>query len=111
MLNRLKLCRKTLKLNQRDFGKQLGLTQTGYSMIENGTNPLSDRYIQLICSVFHVNEAWLRTGEGDMFSASPYQKRLNDIFERLVPVNQRYLFLMAEELLNTQEKLLQIEEK
>lgn len=107
---RLKQIRKTLKINQTNFAKQLGITQTAYSMIENGVNPLSDRYIKVVCSVFNVNEDWLRSGAGDMFFSSPYEKEFTEIFEHLTPVTQQYLLLMAKELLKTQEKLLDPEE-
>uniref|UniRef100_UPI0040569403 helix-turn-helix domain-containing protein n=1 Tax=Agathobacter sp. TaxID=2021311 RepID=UPI0040569403 len=106
MIKRLRQLRKTLKINQTNFAKQLGLTQTAYSMIENGNNPLSDRHIKVICSVFNVNEHWLRTGDGDMFFFSPYEKEFTEIFSNLAPATQQYLLLMAKELLNTQEKLL-----
>lgn len=106
MIKRLKQLRKVLKINQTDFAKQLGITQTAYSMIENGNNPLSDRYVKVICSVFNVNETWLRIGEGDMFFSSPYEKEFTEIFGNLAPATQQYLLLMAKELLNTQEKLL-----
>lgn len=106
MTERLKLLRKTLKINQTNFAKQLGITQTAYSMIESGINPLSGRYIKVICSVFGVNETWLRSGEGDMFYASPYEKEFTQIFSSLVPATQEYLLLMARELLVTQEKML-----
>ena len=100
MISRLKQLRKRLKINQ-----------TAYSMIENGINPLSDRHIKVICSVYHVNEDWLRTGEGEMFFASPYEKEFTDIFTHLAPETQQYLLLMARELLRTQEKLLDADGK
>ena len=104
---RLKLLRKTLKLYQGDFAKQIGLTQTSLSVIENGRNSLTDRNIKLICSTFNVNERWLRDGEGEMFAAaSPYAKELEQILESLAPATQEYLLLVARELLNTQRKLL-----
>lgn len=106
MNERLKQLRQKLKINQTNFAKQLGITQTAYSMIENGNNPLADRYIKIICSIFNVNEAWLRTGEGEMFLFSPYQKEFTEIFSNLAPGSQRYLLLMAKELLNTQNELL-----
>ena len=106
MTNRLKELRKALKLNQTNFAKQLGITQTAYSMIENGINPLADRHIKLICSAYNVNEDWLRTGIGDMFFSSPYEKEFTEIFSHLEPETQQYLLLMAKELLSTQEKLL-----
>jgi len=106
MIERLKQLRKVLKMNQTNFAKELGITQTAYSMIENGNNPLSDRHIKVICSCFNVNENWLRTGDGDMFFSSPYEKEFTDIFGHLTPETQQYLLLMAKELLNTQQKLL-----
>ena len=111
MIKRLKQLRKTLKINQTNFAKQLGITQTAYSMIENGNNPLSDRYIKVICSSFNVNENWLRTGDGDMFFSSPYEKEFTEVFSSLAPDTQQYLLLMAKELLNTQEKLLSSDDK
>ena len=106
MLHRLKKIRKTLGLNQTDFAKHLGITQTAYSMIENGNRPLSDKYIKVICSIFNVSETYFLTGEGDMFLSSPYEKEFMEIFSRLAPETQQYLLLMAKELLNTQQKLL-----
>ena len=111
LIERLRELRKTLKLNQTNFAKRLGMTQTAYSMIENGNNPLSDRHIKVICSSFNVNENWLRTGEGDLFSSSPYEKEFTEIFGNLAPATQQYLLLMAKELLNTQEKLLHPKEE
>ena len=111
MIERLKQIRTALKINQTNFAKQLGLTQTAYSMIENGNNPLSDRHIKVICSSFNINENWLRTGQGDMFFSFPHEKEFATIFSNLVPATQQYLLLMAKELLNTQEKLLNPSDK
>lgn len=111
MKQRLKEIRKTLGLNQTDFARHLGITQTAYSMIENGNRPLAEKYIKVICSEFHVNEAWVKTGQGDMFLSSPYEKDFVDIFSRLTPVTQQYLLLMARELLKMQQKLLAPEKR
>lgn len=106
MLQRLKKIRKSLGLNQTEFSKHLGITQTAYSMIENGNRPLARKYVKIICSLFNVNEDWFLTGEGDMFLSSPYEKEFIEIFSHLAPVTQQYLLLMSKELLNTQQKLL-----
>lgn len=106
MLKRLKQARKSLGLNQSDFAKYLGLTQTGYSMIENGRNPLSERHIKVICKTFNISENWLQNGRGSMFSCSPYEKELTEILNSLEPETQEYLFKMAKELLSTQNKLI-----
>lgn len=106
MINRLKEIRKTLGMNQTDFAKRLGLTQTAFSMIESGARVLSDKHIKIICSEFGISENWFRTGDGDMFLKSPYEKEFLEIFESLTTDSKDYLFVMAKELLKTQQKLL-----
>lgn len=66
MLPRLKQIRKYLKLSQKNFAKEIGMSQSGYGQIEIGDRPISDRLIKSICMAFNVNENWLRTGEGEM---------------------------------------------
>lgn len=55
--------RKQLKLSQENFGKQIGLSKSGISNIENGTRTISNTHIKIICSTFGVSETWLRTGK------------------------------------------------
>lgn len=59
--------RESLGLNQTEFAQRIGLSQSGYSLIEKGKRDFNDRVIKLICSVYNVNENWLRTGQGEMF--------------------------------------------
>ena len=103
---RVRAVRKRLGLNQAHFAKQIGLTQTSLSMLEVGDNNITDKNVKLICVTFNVNENWLRTGEGQMFNASPYAKEIGDIMESLTSETQQYLLLMARELLNIQKRLL-----
>ena len=67
IFERLKYIRKTLNLTQKNFAKEIGMSRSGYSQIEIGDRPISDRLIKSICMAFNVNENWLRTGEGEMF--------------------------------------------
>ena len=106
MLQRLKLLRKTLGYTQSEFAKYLGITQTAYSMIENGIRPLSDKYVRVICITFNVSEHYLLTGEGEMFQSSPSEKELLTLYGKLVPETQEYLLVIAKELLKIQQKLL-----
>lgn len=76
---RVKVFRKSLKLNQKDFGQKIGFAQTGVSSLENPANGVTERTIRLICDTFNVNETWLRTGEGDMFK----KKEPTNIMDRL----------------------------
>lgn len=64
---RIKQIRSSKKLTQDDFAEIIGLTKNFISLIETGNRTPSDRTIFDICRVFHVNESWLRTGDGEMF--------------------------------------------
>lgn len=67
MNERLKELRKSLKMNQAEFAKALGVGQSSLAMIETNRRPLTNKNIKLICAEFDVNEEWLRTGKGEMF--------------------------------------------
>lgn len=67
MENRIKELRKTLGLNQTDFGTRVGVKQTTVAGYEGGARVPIDAVIASICREFNVNEHWLRTGEGEMF--------------------------------------------
>ena len=64
---RVKEIRTTLQKTQEEFGSQIGIKKNSLSQIESGKNALTQQNIVAICKTFHVNETWLRTGEGDMF--------------------------------------------
>lgn len=64
---RIKELRKSMSLNQTDFGKKIGIKVSQASYIEKVGNPVTTRIIQLICSVFGVSEKWLVEGKGKMY--------------------------------------------
>lgn len=82
IFERLKYIRKTLNLTQKNFAKEIGLSQTSLGMIEVGDRKVQDRHIKTICSLFNVNENWFRTGNGEMFI-----KVEDSIFKQL---NEKY---------------------
>ena len=105
ILDRIRLVRKTLGLNQGEFARRIGLTQTALSMIELEKVALTEKNIKLICATFAVDEGWLRTGRGEMFGpASPYEKELLEVFGKLTPDTQEFIVEMAQNLLKRQEK-------
>jgi len=55
------------KIKKAEFAKKLNISQPFVSELCSGTKSPSDRTIADICREFDVNEAWLRTGEGEMF--------------------------------------------
>ncbi len=67
MNERLKLLRKALGLNQGEFAEKVHIAQTTCSQFESGRRKIKDIHVSQICAAFHVNETWLRTGEGEMF--------------------------------------------
>lgn len=70
MFERLREIRTYKKFNQAEFAKSLGIGQSTLAMLEVGKREILDRHIKTICSIYNVNENWLRTGEGDMFVES-----------------------------------------
>lgn len=62
--------RINLNMKQCDFAKEIKTTQGHVSDIENKRKGVSDRIIEILRLKFSINETWLRTGEGEMFSES-----------------------------------------
>ena len=67
MNNRVKEIRKYVGLTQEKFAKSIGVSRSNVTNVELGKIQLTDRLIKTICSVYNVDENWLRTGEGEMF--------------------------------------------
>lgn len=67
MKERLKLLRKTLKLNQNEFGQKINLSGAQIGSYETGRRDLTTRAIEDICREFNVNKDWLVNGTGEMF--------------------------------------------
>lgn len=68
---RIKYFRKSiLGFNQRRFASELGMAQTGISYIEQPGNNVSDSSIKTICTMYNLNENWLRHGIEPMYTQS-----------------------------------------
>ena len=65
---RIKELRKSLQLNQQDFGKKISLGQRAISWMEKEDGTVTEQNVRIICDTFKVNEDWLRTGAGEMFA-------------------------------------------
>lgn len=74
---RIKKIRETLGYNQRDFSQSIKIGQSTLAMLENGKREVNDRHIMLICTVYNINENWLRDGNGDMFISSSAEERFS----------------------------------
>lgn len=67
MNERIKKLRKSLGLTQQALADKLKIKRNTIAKYETGRGEPIDAVIALICREFHVNERWLRTGEGEMF--------------------------------------------
>jgi len=66
MNSRIKMIRTKNDMTQDEFGKRIGSARNTIANYENGNRVPSNAVITSICREFNVNEAWLRTGEGEM---------------------------------------------
>lgn len=81
MKDRLKAIRNALKLSQQEFADRIGLNRNTLAGYEIGKSVPMDPIILSICREFSINEDWLRTGEGEMFSSSLYDE-LDKVVEK-----------------------------
>lgn len=84
MQTRVKLLRKALGLNQTEFGARLGVAQSTVGGWEGGFRDISDAIVKSICREFGVSEAWLRTGEGEMFPTLSRQEEMGRLVAELM---------------------------
>lgn len=76
MHNRIKEVRKSAGLTQQEFADRLGISRSNIGNYESGSRVPIDAAVQLICDKFHINEAWLRSGVGEMKSDMTLQQEL-----------------------------------
>ena len=104
---RIKAIRSELHLSQREFAKGIFVSQSYFCDIEVNKRKITERIIQLISMIYKVNKEWLKTGKGEMFSASMTEVRLENlsgVFRELDELMQDYLIKQANELLIIQRK-------
>lgn len=87
---RIKQVRKALGISQDEFGGGIGLGRGAITNIElNKTNP-KPLVVQLICKTYNVSEAWLRTGEGEMFVQRTRSQEIVDFMGSLIQTDSEY---------------------
>lgn len=94
MKQRLRELRKTLNLNQTEFGNRIGVKQSTITGYETGKRIPLDSVIFSICREFNVNENWLRSGEGDMFL--PVEDEVGEIVSKLVDESNPFYDLIID---------------
>ena len=108
----IKILRKSLNLTQKEFAQKIYVSTSFQTLIELGKKKVLDRHIKLIVSAFGANEAWLRTGEGEMFEkdVTPDYKIAEtvEIFRQLNPFFQDFILEQLHKLLEYEKTNLKI---
>lgn len=84
MNERIKQIRKDAGMNQLDFANALDISKGFVCYLEAGTRFPSDRTINDICRLFHINEEWLRTGSGDMYADRSQNQVIADFMNQVM---------------------------
>lgn len=97
---RIKEVRKTEKLTQQEFADRLNLKRNTVGSYEVNVVDPSDRTIKDICDKFGVREAWLRTGDGEMFVQDTRSEKIEDFINGVVrddddTFKKRFLEMLA----------------
>ena len=85
--DRLKLIRKTLNVTQKTLAKGIFISTSYYAGLELGHRRVTDRMIDLLCTVYHVNRDWILTGQGGMFDNPPPDMRLEELIQIFTKLN------------------------
>ena len=123
MNERIKKIIEKLGLKKVDFANRLHISQPFASELCSGAKAPSDRTISDICREFGVREAWLRTGEGEMFvqdtqseqvaafladltkdDSDTFKRRFVEMLAGLSPADWELLERMAEKLTQKKEE-------
>lgn len=81
---RIKQIRKQEGFNQTEFASKLGSTIGALSRYEIDKVIPNDVFIKHLCQVFHINEDWLRTGNGEMYLALTNDEQFSELLGELL---------------------------
>ena len=80
MNERIKELREKLGKSQEEFANELELSRNYISLVENGQRNLSQQSLKVLCSLYSVNEKWLRGGTGEMFEPITKDDEISKLF-------------------------------
>jgi transcriptional regulator with XRE-family HTH domain len=114
MKNRIRKVRNSLKLSQEKFGARIGVSRSVINNFERGVTILSSPLLEHFCDIFNVNQDWLLTGEGEMFTPI-VQTSIFDTLQHKYGLSDKTMWIIEnyialspkeqEELYNTFHKL------
>ena len=86
---RIKHVRAAVGLSQVKFAERMAISAGYLAEIEINSKVASERIIRLLVSEFNVDDTWLRTGEGEMFSTG-MDAQLSTITNLFNSFNQQF---------------------
>lgn len=89
MNERIKQIREYLEMSRSEFGKKLGVSGDVVNNLERGRVEIKEDRIKLICSVFDVDESWLRTGNGEMYQPSTKNQEISDFLNNIMELDDK----------------------
>ena len=101
MNERIKRLRKELKLTQQQFADKIKVKRNTVATYEMGRSVPSDSAIALICKTFHVNEDWLRNGNGEMFEELPEEDEKAAFVSSLLDADNDPFYNIIQEIMRT----------
>lgn len=101
---RLRELRKILKLTQSQMGESIKLSKASIGNIENGLINLTDRNIDLICSVHNVNKEWIKNGTGEIFMKISKDEELSYLMGALLSEDCDYKKQFIRDMLELESK-------
>ena len=104
MKDRIKQIRKSHDLTQQEFADRLNIKRGTIANYELGRNEPIDAVITLICREFGVNEAWLRTGKGQMKPVVSREDEIEAMVTNALNGNANLTKAVVQALCNRTEK-------
>ena len=89
MNERIKQIREYLEMSRSEFGKKLGVSGDVVNNLERGRVEIKEDRIKLVCSVFGVDESWLRTGNGEMYQSSTKNQEISDFLNDVMELDDK----------------------
>ena len=86
MKDRIKELRKNLEMTQQNFADALKVKRNTVGQWEIGRSEPSGATMRLICKEFSVNEAWLQTGEGEIFLPESQDEQIEKFIHEVLVV-------------------------
>jgi len=104
---RVRSVRHALNLTQMKFSKQISISTSYLAGIEIGDRKVNERVIRLIGSEFNINEHWLKTGDGEMFSEDVDASiaKITSLFKSLSPQFQMCALEQMDTLFELEQSL------